>query len=113
MLFTTLAQVTDYSSQASEDAAAALASSLAASSTAAVGFAGFAIFMTIFWFIFGILGLILFIVALIDVLKREFPNPNDKIMWILLIILLYLIGPILYMIIGKKKGTIPEAPAAK
>lgn len=43
----------------------------------------------------------LFIIALIDVLKHEFPG-NDKLIWILVIIFFPLIGSILYLIIGKK-----------
>ncbi len=43
----------------------------------------------------------LFIIALIDVLKHEFPG-NDKLIWILVIIFFPLVGSILYLIIGKK-----------
>ena len=108
MLSLLLAQATDtfpdYTATTAADTAAA---------TAAVGIG---IGMLIFWFIFGALGLILFIWALIDVLRRNFTNPNDKIMWIILILLIGVIGPILYLIIGRKKGTIPggtSTPAAQ
>lgn len=78
----------------------------AAASTAAVGiWAG----MMIFWVIFGIGGFILFLWALIDVIRRQFPNQNDKILWIVLIILISWLGPILYLTIGRKKGTIPAS----
>ncbi|MDI6698970.1 MAG: PLD nuclease N-terminal domain-containing protein [Candidatus Saccharicenans sp.] len=43
----------------------------------------------------------LFLIALIDVLKREFPG-NDRLIWILVIIFFPLLGPILYLVIGKK-----------
>lgn len=43
----------------------------------------------------------LFLIALIDVLKHEFPG-NDKLIWILVIIFFPLLGPILYLVIGKK-----------
>lgn len=111
MLFTLLAQATDFSDAATEAAAnAALANATAASA----GLAGFAIIMSIFWGLFWIAGLVLFVWTLIDVIRREFPNQNDKILWILLIIFLYILGPILYLIIGRKKGTIPGGtkPAA-
>ena len=97
MLLTLLAQTSDIPSAA--DTAAATA---ALGTAAAVG-----VGMLIFWIAFWVVGLILFIVALIDVLRRNFSNPSDKTLWIILIIVLYVLGPILYFIIGKKKGTLP------
>ena len=88
------------------DTSAADAAATAAAGTAAAGiFAG----MAIFWFIFGIGGFILFLWALIDVIRREFPNQNEKILWIVLIILIGWLGPILYLAMGRKKGTLPAA----
>ena len=102
MLSLLLAQTTtDYTTDYAADTAATAAAGTAA--------AGLAIGMIIFWIIFGIGGFILFLWALIDVIRRNFTNPNDKILWILLVILLGWIGPILYLIIGRKKGTIPAA----
>ena len=77
----------------------------AAAGTAAVGLG---IGLIIFWIIFAFGGFALFLWALIDVIRRQFPNPNDKILWILLVILIGWLGPILYLIIGRKKGTIPS-----
>lgn len=88
------------------DSAAADAAAEAAVGTAALGWG---IGMLVFWFIFGGISLVLFIWALIDVIRREFPNQNDKILWIILILLLGGIGPLLYLLIGRKKGTIPAA----
>ncbi|KKQ73174.1 MAG: hypothetical protein US94_C0036G0006 [Berkelbacteria bacterium GW2011_GWB1_38_5] len=85
-----------------DPAAAAAAASVG---TAAVGLAAV---WVIFWVIFAFGGLALFLWALIDVIRRQFPNQNDKILWIVLIILISWIGPILYLIIGRKKGTIPD-----
>lgn len=93
-----LAQATDFTTTEADAAAAA------AAGTAAVGLG---IGMVVFWLIFGIGGFILFLWALIDVIRRQFPNQNDKILWLVLIILISWIGPILYLAIGKKKGTIP------
>lgn len=102
MLLSLLAQATDvttdFSTTAADEAAAA------AVGTAAVGvWAG----MMIFWVIFSIVGFALFLWALIDVIRRQFPNQNDKILWVILIIVLGIIGPILYLLIGRKKGTLP------
>ncbi len=43
----------------------------------------------------------LLLISLIDVLRHDFPG-NDRLVWILVIIFFPLIGPILYLIIGKK-----------
>ncbi|HEK86679.1 MAG: PLDc N-terminal domain-containing protein [Candidatus Saccharicenans sp.] len=56
----------------------------------------------------GIPQFILFIVALVDILKSEFPG-NDKLIWILLIIFLPLLGPILYFLIGRKNKIQPPS----
>lgn len=84
----------------------------AAAAAAGTGFLAVAGIMTIFWLIFGLGGLILFIVALIDVIRRQFANPSDKTLWLILVILLWVVGPILYLIIGRKKGTIPSGPSS-
>lgn len=44
---------------------------------------------------------IIWLWALIDVLKSEFTNSSNKIIWILLIIFLPLLGAILYLAVGR------------
>lgn len=100
MLTMLLAQTTDLGTTASDTAATA-----AAATGAAAIFGGF----LLFWVIFGLGGFALFLWALIDVIRRQFPNPNDKILWIVLIVFIGWLGPILYLIVGRKKGTIPAA----
>lgn len=87
----------------------------AATATAATAAVGIAAAWVIFWVVFGVIGFVLFLWALIDCIRRQFPNPNDKVLWLVLIILIGWLGPILYLIIGRKKGTIPggSAPVAK
>lgn len=81
----------------------------AEAAAAATGVAAIGFVMVLFWIVVGGLGFVLWLWALIDCIRREFSNPNDKILWIVLILLLWLIGPILYLIVGRKKGTIPAA----
>ncbi len=52
--------------------------------------------------LFFILSLPLFIIALVDILRNDFPG-QEKIVWLLVVIFLPLLGPILYFIIGRKK----------
>ena len=51
---------------------------------------------------FGLLVLILDIVAIIRVLQGRM-DPMMKLVWILVILLLPLLGPILYFVIGEKR----------
>ncbi len=58
------------------------------------------------WQIFIILlafsGIILTIMALIDILKSEFEG-NNKIVWLLVVLFINLLGAILYFNIGRKQ----------
>lgn len=50
---------------------------------------------------FGIFFFIIWIYAIVDIAKNKFTS-NDKIVWLLLVILLPCIGTILYFLIGRK-----------
>ena len=39
--------------------------------------------------------------ALIDIIRSQFNDPNNKIMWVIVVILLPFLGSILYLSIGK------------
>jgi lysylphosphatidylglycerol synthetase-like protein (DUF2156 family) len=87
----------------------------------AAGAAGAAVWggLMIFWVIFGLLwlvGLIVWIWALVDVIRRDFANKDDKTIWLIVVIVSFvigvpLIGAIIYLIWGRKKGTLPEGPS--
>lgn len=53
-----------------------------------------------------ILELILVIVALVDLVKRDASTlqGESKLLWGLIILFISTIGPILYLVIGRKKG---------
>jgi len=53
--------------------------------------------------VFLFLPTLLWIIALVDVLKSNFKDSNNKILWVLVVILLPVIGSILYFIIGKNQ----------
>jgi len=52
--------------------------------------------------LFGLIILVLDIIAIVDILKNV-SDSTKKILWIILIILLPVIGLILYYLVGKKK----------
>lgn len=51
--------------------------------------------------VFGLLYLILWVYCLVDILRSNFKDPNMKLIWILIILFAQLIGPIIYLVIGK------------
>jgi 4-amino-4-deoxy-L-arabinose transferase-like glycosyltransferase len=66
----------------------------------------FPIFMGIIWLVFfalGILGVIFWIFMLIDAVKKKYKNENDKIIWILVIVLVGVLGAIIYYFVEKDK----------
>ncbi len=50
------------------------------------------------------LGLMVF--ALVDVIKRKKVKGGNKVVWILIIVLINLIGPIIYLAIGRKEDAV-------
>lgn len=81
----------------------------AAAVVATTGAAAVGIGLIIFWLIFGVIGFALWLWALIDVIRRQFKDPNNKILWLVLIIVIPWIGSIVYLIAGRKSGEIPAS----
>jgi membrane protein DedA with SNARE-associated domain len=57
----------------------------------------------------GIAGTVIWILMLVDCAKRDFPKENDKLLWILIIVLAGAIGAIVYYFVVKRV----KAPALK
>jgi hypothetical protein len=55
------------------------------------------------WGLWGLCTLILWIWALVDIVRSNFRDSNTKLIWILVVILLPLLGSILYLIIGRNQ----------
>lgn len=47
--------------------------------------------------------LILPLIALINIIRSNFKEKNDKLIWVLIVLFLGIIGAILYFILGKKQ----------
>lgn len=56
------------------------------------------------WQIFTLISIGLFIFSLVDILKSSFDN-NNKLIWILVVLLVPVLGSILYLFIEKKQKT--------
>ena len=49
-----------------------------------------------------IIELALMIIALIDLFKRENMSNNTRLVWVLVIVIVNIIGPIIYLLFGRK-----------
>ena len=75
----------------------------AAAAGAMVG--GFVLFLFLIWLAIIVACILLFIFwifMIIDVANRKFKNENDKIVWILVVILAGIIGALIYYFVIKK-----------
>jgi len=52
--------------------------------------------------------LILFLITLIDIVKHRFVTDIEKLIWILIVIFVPILGPIIYLLIGRKQKIINE-----
>lgn len=43
------------------------------------------------------------VIALVRVIKNEFPGQNEKLIWALLIVFLPFIGTVVYFVVGKSR----------
>lgn len=50
-----------------------------------------------------ILQLVLLIIALVDLIKRQKVRGDSKVLWALLIVLVNIIGPVVYLIFGREE----------
>jgi Phospholipase_D-nuclease N-terminal len=62
---------------------------------------GFEIYVLLFIFI---MPLLLWIIAIIDLIQRQFQDQTNKIVWALVILLIPFLGSILYLLVGRKGG---------
>ena len=50
-------------------------------------------------------GTVFWIVALVDCVRRDFPGGNDKLMWVLIILIAQVVGALVYWFVGRERGT--------
>lgn len=58
----------------------------------------------IFILFFLILPIIFWVIAIIDLVQRQFQDQTNKIVWALVILLIPFLGSLLYLLIGRKGG---------
>ncbi|MCP9768758.1 PLDc_N domain-containing protein [Lacihabitans sp. LS3-19] len=52
------------------------------------------------------LSLVFWIIAILDLIKRQFNDQSTKLIWALVILLVPFFGSILYFLVGKKGGVL-------
>jgi len=50
-----------------------------------------------------IIEIVLLVIALVDLVKRERVKGGNKLVWVLVIVLVNIIGPIIYLILGREE----------
>ena len=56
----------------------------------------------LFFILFGFFLFAIWVWTIIDIIKSEFKDNNEKVLWMVLVILLPFIGTVLYFAIGSK-----------
>ncbi|MDR7128514.1 hypothetical protein J2X69_000846 [Algoriphagus sp. 4150] len=51
----------------------------------------------------GIIGLAIYAFTIYDVISSNFANQNDKLIWVLIVVLVPLLGTVLWFLIGRGK----------
>ena len=51
-----------------------------------------------------VLQVVLLVIALVDLIKRERVRGNNKVLWALVIVVVNIIGPVLYLLAGRMEG---------
>lgn len=53
-----------------------------------------------------VLNLVLLVISLVDITRREYVAGGNKIIWVLVTVLFQIIGPITYLVVGRKESHI-------
>ncbi len=72
------------------------------------GFGMFGFISVAMFVLFLLVPLALFIWALVDILKSEFKDANNKIIWLVVVLVLPMIGAIIYLAVGRKQKAVLE-----
>ncbi|WP_082632221.1 PLDc N-terminal domain-containing protein [Algoriphagus resistens] len=51
----------------------------------------------------GIIGLAIYAFTIYDVITSDFANQNDKLIWIIIVVLVPLVGAVLWFLVGRGK----------
>jgi len=63
------------------------------------------IFIAWLWLLFLLGSIVLPLIALVDILRKNFKG-SDKIIWVLIVLFLPILGPILYFLMGSRQNIV-------
>jgi type VI protein secretion system component VasK len=74
--------------------------------------------MAWFWWLLGVIVVILWIVAVVDIIRRRHERPGVKtVAWILLVIIIPVIGTLTYFLVngvpGRSRDVVEDQPAGR
>ena len=55
-----------------------------------------------------VLEIALLVIAVIDIDRRQYVTGNNKLIWVLVVVLISIIGPIIYFVFGRKKKVVDK-----
>jgi hypothetical protein len=55
-----------------------------------------------------VLEIVLLVIAVIDLDRREYVTGNNKLIWVLVVVFISIIGPIIYFVFGRKKKVVSQ-----
>ncbi len=59
-------------------------------------------------FLFAALPILLTVIALVDILRHDFRQPNDKLIWVLVVLFVPVFCFVLYFTIGRKQRLLSQ-----
>jgi hypothetical protein len=52
--------------------------------------------------------MVLLVVAIIDLDRRQYVTGNNKLFWVLIIVIIGIIGPVIYFVFGRQKKAVDK-----
>jgi hypothetical protein len=52
--------------------------------------------------------MVLLVVAIIDLDRRQYVTGNNKLFWVLIIVIIGIIGPVIYFVFGRRKKAVDK-----
>ena len=53
--------------------------------------------------------IVLLFVAIIDLDRRKYVTGNNKLVWVLVVVIIGIIGPVIYFVFGRRKKAVDKA----
>lgn len=58
------------------------------------------------WILLGFAGMVFFVIALLRIMRTNFRDSNTRLLWLILVLVAPILGPILFFTYAKRSGSI-------